>query len=360
MTRMHWHVVTLALALPAVACGQGLAGRVQGAPDGPVSFTFSARSGTCGNGKTYFRVDDGSWHGSWSDGMPGDPCTPGPVRVVLQRAGKEIVKVETYVGPVAADSIRTLGAVPAREAAAYLMQLASKLDGRPAREAMLPAVLADSAAVTPALMSLAKDADRSREVRRSAISWLYRRRGEPGGVGASAIDRQLDQIVRDRNETESVRQSALGTVGRGDAAEGVAALITYAGSDDAWLARKAFGMLANGGDPRARAFIRSQVMRGDLAEEQRVEAIHGLGSEYGTGADIALLRDLYPKLNSDRERDAVISTVSNAGGRANVDWLLDLAKAPTETVQRRRRVLSQLGRVDDPRVKEALKAMVER
>ncbi len=360
MPRTMMHVMALALALPVAACAQGIDRKVSGAPDGTVSFHFASRAGVCGNGKSYLRIDDGSWHGSWNDGMPGDPCTAGPVRVVIERAGKEILKISAYAGPLVADSVRDLGVVPAREAAAYLLQLAAKLDGRPAREAIFPALLADSAAVTPALASLVRDVDRSREVRRTAISWLARRRAEPGGIGAAAADKLLDQLLRDRGETESVRSQALSSLGRTDVADGVPALITYAGSDDAWLSRKAFGMLANGGDPRARAFIRQQVQRTDLAEEQRVEAIHGLGGEYGTGSDLSALRELYGKLNSDRERDAVIATVANAGGRTNIDWLLEIARAPTESVQRRRRVLSQLGRVDDPRVREALRAMVER
>ena len=354
------HVLAITLAIPAVACGQGLAGRVQSAPDGAVSFTYAARAGVCGNGRTFFRMEDGGFHGSWSDGMSTEACTTGPVRVVLARAGREILKLDVYVGPVATDSVRSLGMVGARDAAAFLLQLAGKLDGRPARDAILPALLADSATVTPTLAALARDADRSREVRRSAINWLARRRTEPGGLGASGVEKLLDQIVRDRGESEAVRSQALSSLGRGEVAEGVPALIAYAGTDDQWLSRKSFGMLANGGDPRARAWIRSQVGRESLGEEQRVEAIRGLGSEYGTGADIALLRDLYPRLNSDRERETLISTVANAGGRANIDWLLELAKSPTESVQRRRRVLSQLGRVDDPRVREALKAMVER
>lgn len=360
MRRFLIQVLAVAGAMPALACAQTLERRVQNAPAGAVSFTYAARSGVCGNGRSYFRMDDGGWHGSWSDGMPSEPCVPGPVRVMVHRAGSEIVKLDVFVGPVSADSGTALGAVSARDAAAYLLQLAAKLEGRPAREAMLPAMLADSATVTPALAALAKDVDRSREVRRTAISWLVRRRAESGGIGAGAADKLLDQLVRDRTEGESVRSAALSSVGRSEAAEGVPALIAYAGSDDAWLSRKAFSMLANGGDPRARAFLRAQVKRDDLGEEQRAEAIRGLGSEYGSGADLALLREVYPKLNSDRERESLISTVANAGGRVNIDWLLELAKSPTESVQRRRRVLSQLGRVDDARVKEALKAMVER
>ena len=68
-----------------------------------------------------------------------------------------------------------------------------------------------------------------------------------------------------------------------------------------------------------------------------------------------LLRELYSTLNTDAQRDQVISTLGSAGGSENANWLLALARSPTETLQRRRRVISSLlGRSDDPRVKDAL------
>ena len=362
---------TIALVLwanAASACGQGLERRVNAAGDGPVQFHFASRSAVCGNGRSFLRVEDeggagsyGSWGGG-NDGMQMEPCAPGPVRVVLVRAGREIIKIETYAGPLRADTTgaHNLGAVTARDAASFLLALAASLDGRPAREAILPAALADSAVVTPALAAIAKDQGRSRETRRSAISWLTRRRNEPDGLSAASADRALDQLVRDRAENESVRSAALSAVARLDRGDGIQPLMAYAATPDAWLSRKAFASLASAGDPRARQFLRDALKRPELSEEQRTEAIRGLGNEYGAAADIALIRGLYPQLNSDRERDAVISTVVNAGGTENIHWLLGIAKSPTEPIQRRRRVLSQLGRLDDPRVRDALKDMIEK
>ena len=42
--------------------------------------------------------------------------------------------------------------------------------------------------------------------------------------------------------------------------------------------------------------------------------IRGVGNEYATSADYKLLRDLYPSVNSDQERNAIINAVGNAGG----------------------------------------------
>ena len=142
--------------------------------------------------------------------------------------------------------------------------------------------------------------------------------------------------------------------------EGIPALIAFAGDKDAWISRHALSSLARSGDPRARAFVRSAVARGDLADELRAELIRGLGGEYATGADFRTLRELYPALTSDRERDAVIGALSQAGGKDNISWLVTLARSPTESVARRRRVVTALARSDDPRVKDLLTELLDR
>jgi hypothetical protein len=356
--------LSLFCVLAPVACiaQSGLERRIAAAGDSPAQFHFAAREGVCGNGKTYFRTEDDGWYGTFysNDGMRNDPCVNGPVRVVVTRAGKEVVRVETYVGPVPADAppAQELGAVPAKEAVAYLLSLAATGDGRPARDALTPAMLADSSVVTPELLTIAKDQSRSRDIRRSAIGWLSRRRDERGGVGAAGIAKALDQLVRDRTESETIRTQALGTIGRFDRGEGIPALMGFAGDADKWLAKQAFQTLSRSGDPRARQFVRDQVKRADLDEDSKVEAIRGIGDDYSTAADLKLLRDLYQTLDSDKERDAIISTVANAGGSENATWLLDIAKSKTEPAGRRRRAVSLLSRYDDARVKEALKGLI--
>ncbi len=355
-------IALIGAILPMMAGAQSLERRIASAGDTPAQFHFAAREGVCGNGKTYYRTEDDNWYGTFynGDGMRNDPCVNGPVRVVVTHAGKEIVRVETYVGPTPADApaAQEIGAVPAKEAVAYLLSIASGTDGKPARDALAPAMLADSAVVTPVLLQIAKDQTRSRDIRRSAITWLSRRRDEKGGVGAAGIAKALDQLVRDRNESETIRSQALGTISRFDRGEGIPTLMGFAGDQDKWLARQAFQTLSRSGDPRARQFVREQVKRADLDEDTKVEVIRGIGDDYATSADMKLLRDLYATVDSDKERDAIISSVANAGGNENANWLLDIAKSKTEPSGRRRRAVSLLSRYDDPRVKEALKGLI--
>lgn len=360
--------VTALLVAGTSVCGaQGIERQLAGIADGSAQFHFAARWGICGNGRTFFRVDDDGWYqtsGSGSFGVDGrtDLCARGPVRVVITRAGRETVRIETYVGPLfaAPEDGRDLGVVGAREAASFLLGVAASTEGRPAREALTPAMMADSAVVTPQLLALARDQTRPRDVRRSAMSWLARRRNEPGGIGAAEVAKALNAIVRNADEGEQTRQQALNTVGNLNRGEGIPTLIGFASDGDKWVARQAMATLSRSGDPRARQFTREAVKRTDLPDEVRSEIIRGLGGEYATGADYKLLRDIYATLNTDRDREAVIGTLATAGGTANTQWLLDLAKSPTEPIARRRRAINALARSDDPRVREALKGLLER
>lgn len=349
-----------ALLLPSLAIGQGLDRRVASV-DGSVQFHFAARDGVCGNGRSFLRAEDGGYYTSM--GMDGtrDECAKGPVRVVLVRDGREIVKIESFAGPLGGDPAdgRDLGVVSAKEAASYLLGLSGTLDGRPARDAVLPAMLADSTVVTPQLLAIAQDPSRSRDIRRSAISWLSRRRAEVGGVGAATVSRTLDKLVRDRSENESIRQQALSTINALDRGEGIPSLIGFAGESDEWLSKQAFATLARSGDPRARQFTREAIKRGSLSDDNLVAAIQGLGGDYATETDFKMLRELYPSLNTDRARDALLNAVANGGGSQNANWLLAIATSATEPAARRRRAMTLLSRFDDPRIKEALKGMVE-
>src|SRR5689334_18921544 len=97
-------VAAVSAAAAATAGAQAVASRVNSAPDGRVQFTFAARPGVCGNGRTYIQTGPNSYTGSfygnnWNDGMRADPCVAGPVRVVIDRADKLPLSVQTYVGP---------------------------------------------------------------------------------------------------------------------------------------------------------------------------------------------------------------------------------------------------------------------
>ena len=367
--------LTLAAAavflLPPAGKAQNLSQRIASASDGPVQFNFAARPGVCGNGRTYYSINGSSWYGTGNDNtFRSEPCQPGPVRVVLGRAGKEIVDVNTYVGPVqATPGVTDLGAVPAKEAADYLISLAARVDGRPGRDAIAPAMLGDSTTVTPQLLAIAKDQSRARETRSTAINWLSRASEERGGVSASQLAQALGAIARDENDNQQVRQNALRVLSRQENGEGIPALIEISRStQDVWLGKQALTTLAQSGDPRARTYLRTAVQRDDLNDEMRVAAIRGIGRDYATSQDAEFLRGLYAKLPSEKTKEAVLSSLGEMGGSANAKWLMTIATNTNESIRLRRRavqlsdragtpvadIVSMYDRVDDPQMKEAL------
>ena len=358
MTAKRVLMVAAAFAAPTllapVAGAQTLASRVDAAPDGRVQFNFAARPGICGNGRTYIQTGPnsytGNFYGSMGDMLRAEPCVPGPVRVVIDRADKEPLSVSTYVGP--ADStlrgVTDLGRVRAQDAADYLLGLAGKVDGRAGRDAIFPATLADSASTGPALVSIARNTVLPRETRRSALNSLGRSTDGMQTIPASITDPILG-IARDENDNQQVRQAALSVLGRLDHGAGIPPLIELSQqTQSSWLARESMMALARSGDPRARQYLRTAVRRTDLPDDVLTVALRALGQDYATAQDAALLRQLYPTLKSDRARDAVFSALAEIGGSENTKWLISVAQDGNEPLDTRRRAVDAASRAGAP------------
>ena len=341
-----------ACAPDALAQQGGLASRIGAAPDGAVQFTFAARDGVCGNGRSYLSTApgqiSGTFVGSMDETLRSDPCAPGPVRVVVGRAGGQVVSLDTYVGPPApAPDVTDLGRVSAREASAWLLDLAARGEGEPARAAVLPAVIADSVEPWPALLALARDADRPLETRRTAISWLSR------GIGtahpdAAQVTAALLGLARDQGERQEVRSRALSALARLDQGAGIAPLTALVRAEgDAWLATQALTTLASSGDPRARRFLRDAAQSSSLDPALQRVAVRGLGrTSYATGEDVAALKALYGRATNEEVRAEVVRAVGAIGGRDNARWLMTVATSESEPAALRRSALRAAARGD--------------
>jgi HEAT repeat protein len=221
--------------------------------------------------------------------------------------------------------------------------------------------------VTPQLIAIARDETRPRETRRSAISWAGRQT-DVGGAAARVAE-ALVQIARNENDNNAVRQQALNALARLDHGAGIPALMELArAGSDTWLTRESVQALAHSGDPRARAYLRSIVERADLPDQLLAIAIRGVGREFATPRDAALLRQVYPRLTSERTKQSVISALAELGGAENERWLLGVARDENErqsvrhhALQHARRAGAPIGelvalydRTNDPRMKEML------
>lgn len=340
ISRMTLSVATLA-TLSATAQAQTLAQKVGNIADGRVQFSFASREGTCGDGRTWMRmvsVNGNETYGNWSGEATMPSCARGPVRILLERAARNVVNLRVFVGPLSvSDGATDLGTVKAQEAADYLLSLAATAEGSVSQSAIMPAMMADSVNNQTALLAIARDQSRARETRRSAISWLSREGRVP-----TALAQPLLAIATDEGDNQSVRQQALRSLARLESGVGVPSLIKLANDrEGGWTSREALTALAQSGDPRSRDFLRQVLQRAELPDEAMASTVRALGQQYATASDIAAIRDAWPKLTGQRAQEAAISAITEFGGAENAKWLLSLARdAGVQESNRRRAVTS--------------------
>jgi hypothetical protein len=244
-------LMTLAvLGLPGTVQGQSLASRVNDVREGDVRFSFPLRPDVCGDGRNI-------WRGERSNTVIGQSsrsrdveydidCSTGPGRMVVVRRDGETTDLRFYVGGRwrESSSATDLGTVSANAAVDYLIGLAESNDGKPGREAIFPATLADNVVIWPRLMRIARSDSRPRAIRQNATFWL-------GQLAEAPATRGLSELVGDAAIDREVRESAIFALSQ-RREEGVPALINVVRtSKDPELRKKALFWLANSRDPRA-------------------------------------------------------------------------------------------------------------
>src|SRR6185503_6681966 len=105
-------------------------------------------------------------------------------------------------------------------------------------------------------------------------------------------------IPRDEGDIHQVRQQALSVLGRLEHGAGIPALVELSKQQGyTWLAKESISALSRSGDPRARDFLRTAILRTDLSDDVMERVIQSLGREYSTAQDAALLRQAYARVN---------------------------------------------------------------
>ncbi len=319
------------------ASAQSLADRIAHAPTGPVQFSFAARPDVCGDGQTYVHLGTGSgtsFYGSYGD-FGAQPCVHGPARIVLDRAGSEVVALHVFVGPPGDHGATDIGLVATGDASAYLLHLAGTAEGSLARDAIMPAMLADSVDNHAALVALARNQSRSHDTRRTAISWLSRE-----STADALAPGVLVSIATDETDNRSVRQQALSALARLPGGTGIPPLTRLAEDPEGgWVARTALSAIAQSGDPRARDYLRGVVGKAVLPDEALAVAVRSFGQQYATAADIAIIRETWPRFSGERTQTAAISAIAEFGGTANTTWLLSRARDMNTSANVRRHAL---------------------
>jgi hypothetical protein len=231
-------ILAIAGFIPVRLAGQALERRLASVENGTVHLSFAARPGICGDGVNNIRNQEESEE--WES-----DCDSQPVRVALEIRERAVVGIRTYLGGRwRTASGLDLGTVRPQEAVAYFLDLAAHpgdLTGDP----VLPATLADSVTVWPALLRIARAAQVPVDRRRSAIFWL-------GQAAGAAATQALDSIAVDSRGNRELRKQAVFALSQRSANEGVPALIRIARTNhDPELRKTALFWLGQSEDPRA-------------------------------------------------------------------------------------------------------------
>jgi HEAT repeat protein len=123
-----------------------------------------------------------------------------------------------------------------------LGEIAARSNGRVASDAIFPLVIADAAEPWPLFLRIARDDNRPREVRRSALTWLAMGVNDHLGIAET----------RDNTDDDEMRTQAVFVLSQRPKAESVPELIDLArSSKHAAVRRSAIFWLGQTGDPRA-------------------------------------------------------------------------------------------------------------
>jgi len=311
---------------------QSIADRVRAA-SGDVEIRFASRPGVCGDGEgsISFRRDDRDDTESWH-------CEPGPVRVRLTVRDGAVVAIHTLVGARhrAIPGLTDLGAVGDREAVQYFLSLARGAQAPVAREAVMPAALADSTTIAPDLLALAAERARPIEARKNALFWA-------GQVGESDVSAPVERIADDTTEDRRLREQAVFVLSQLPDGAGVPALTRLArGNNDPRLAGKAAFWLGQSDDPRASQTLRDLVTDRGVPEEVKGQAVFVLG-QHESPDDQAFLRRQFNALGSTKLQDRVLMGVAQHGGPEAKAWLLGIVTDSARPVEVRKQALFWAG-----------------
>jgi HEAT repeat protein len=177
-------------------------------------------------------------------------------------------------------------------------------------------------------------------LRRQAVFILGQHAGDDPTIAPLMLD-----VVKNDPEPE-VKKMALFALGQSDDPGAVPALTeVLRTSDDRELQKQAIFALGQSDDPRGAATLREYIQRPDVPDELLSHAVMFLGQK--GGEETGFLRDVYPRLRSDRAKQMVMMTLAQSGTAENARWLMDRVLDRNEDMEVRKSALFHVGTQSD-------------
>ena len=238
---------------PMVARAGVVEDAVAATEDGRIRFEYPTREGVVGDGRS-LRFRETQWSDWRCD------CSEGPARVQLRVRDGRVIDVDVRVGGrwrAARASTVDLGALSPARAADALLTLAERATDGDLEEAILGAVIAEDFDDHARLVRIARDGDRPRDLRESAVFWL----GQAAGARATT---ELVRLVEDDDEDLQLREHAIFALSQRGIEECFGPLRRVAtSSPHPQLREKAFFWLAQHDDARVVAFFEDVLVGGE-------------------------------------------------------------------------------------------------
>lgn len=199
--------VVALLGLCATASANPILESLESLDNGKLRFAYAARPGVQGNGSNVV-ITHGShttWHNGSDHADRRNLCDPCQVQVTLTVRQGEIRRLRRRVGArqrPAAQDVRQLGVVEAMDARDFLMKLVDEAQDNIAEAALAAAVLSEVGVAWEGLLKLARDDNRSRELRSTALFWL-------GQEAQEVVTSELENLATGDIEDLEVRRSAV-------------------------------------------------------------------------------------------------------------------------------------------------------
>ncbi|HET6616869.1 MAG TPA: HEAT repeat domain-containing protein [Gemmatimonadota bacterium] len=129
-------------------------------------------------------------------------------------------------------------------------------------------------------------------------------------------------------------------------------------SQDNDIREKALFALSENGDERAGQILRRYALDANESEDIREKALFWLAEREG-GGDVAFLRELYARVESESLKEKVLFAASESDDPESIEWLFEVARDPSQSVELRKQALFWAGESDLPTVEPRLLGLYE-
>jgi hypothetical protein len=348
-------MISVLLLAPSAVWAQSLGRQIDRVREGTVRLTYASRPGLCGDGRETIRTGPAiivlpNMFGYGRSDM--DVCFAGPVRVAIGRSNGETISYRVHVGGrwSAGDDATDLGIISAPDAARYLLDEATRTNGRNSVYALAAAVFADSIDLVPDLARIARNDLLRQELRQRAVFWI-------GTYDDPTATRTLHELAANDRLEDDIRGSAIIALGRDDISDDdVAWLRSLYPKVSSKLQDNIFLAVSRSESPQASRWLSSVVTDDRETEHTREQAMFWLGQGRSRTEDLV---SLYDRLSDASLRKHYTFVLSQRRDRAALDKLIDVAEHdPDRDVKHQ--ALFWLGQSKDPRALAYIRDLVTR